>query len=288
MGIEDLAERILVALAEYEKHPGDTGRGRYGFNGAELSELINRDAKASPDEINDAIEYLDDNGLLERRDFLGTHPFSFGHVGLNSRGRHAYEKLKAPERPSVATATVERPYRPPQRPPTPFGFTEYHWAEVDALVAQGKIRVVMGYQWNSAHYDRKLLVSRIESQFRWALDLYNEKPKAGPKEMVFTELAAGYGEHLFTNIIRDILAADIAVFDTSDLNPNVMLELGAALALGVTVLPIRAAAGAKPPSDIVGLTWAEYSNSAERFADHPGHLLRLAALVARAAERHRG
>jgi hypothetical protein len=47
-----------------------------------------------------------------------------------------------------------------------------------------------------------------------------------------------YGEYLFNEIARDIISADIAVFDTSGLTPNVMLEMGVALTSGTRVPPI--------------------------------------------------
>jgi hypothetical protein len=71
-------------------------------------------------------------------------------------------------------------------------------------------------------------------------------------------LGAGYGEHVFNEIAREIISTDIAVFDTSDLNPNVMLEMGVALTWGVRVLPIRSSDCPMPPSDISGQTWAAY------------------------------
>ena len=53
-----------------------------------------------------------------------------------------------------------------------------------------------------------------------------------PVQLDFQSLAAGYGGHLFNKIARDIIGADIAVFETSNLNPNVMLEMGVALTWG--------------------------------------------------------
>jgi hypothetical protein len=73
-------------------------------------------------------------------------------------------------------------------------------------------------------------------------------PGAIPLHLVFRALAAGYGEHLFNQIARDIIAADIAVFETSDLNPTVMLEMGVALTWGVRVLPIKRVNEAIAPS----------------------------------------
>ena len=95
--------------------------------------------------------------------------------------------------------------------------------------------------------------------------------------LVYAPLAAGYGEHLFNEIARDIIASDIAVFETSDMNPNVMLELGVALTWGTRVLPIKHHSRPKPPSDVSGQTWADYEDSASRFVDgdHAEKLIRM-------------
>jgi len=100
----------------------------------------------------------------------------------------------------------------------------------------------------------------------------------------FRALAAGYGEHLFNEIARDIISADIAVFDTSDLNPNVMIEMGVALTWGVRVLPINNEECPRPPSDISGQTWADYRESASNFLD-PKHHEKLVSMVERAVRK---
>jgi hypothetical protein len=41
----------------------------------------------------------------------------------------------------------------------------------------------------------------------------------------FKFLSGGYGEHLFNEIVRDIVSSDIAVFEVSDRNPNVMIVI---------------------------------------------------------------
>jgi hypothetical protein len=91
---------------------------------------------------------------------------------------------------------------------------------------------------------------------------------------------AGYGEHLFNKIAVDIISSDIAVFETSDYNPNVMIEMGVALTWGVRVLPIKKKGRPIPPSDISGQTWAKYTDDGSkfmarsRFAAWPGNSLR--------------
>jgi hypothetical protein len=93
----------------------------------------------------------------------------------------------------------------------------------------------------------------------------------------FKSLAAGYGEHLFNKIARDIIGSDIAVFDVSDQNPNVMIELGVALTWGVMVFPIREFMAETPPSDISGQTWLPYRDDASVFLrpDHAEEMIRV-------------
>jgi hypothetical protein len=84
-------------------------------------------------------------------------------------------------------------------------------------------------------------------------------------------LRAGYGEHLFNEIARDVISADIAVFETSDHNSNVMIEMGVALIWDRRVLPIKKKGRPKPPSDISGQTWADYDAQTYRFIDEHHH-----------------
>jgi hypothetical protein len=103
----------------------------------------------------------------------------------------------------------------------------------------------------------------------------------------FRTLKAGYGEHLFNEIARDVISADIAVFDTSYQNPNVMLEMGVALTWGVRVLPIKKEGCPKPPSDISGQTWADYRSSGSEFVD-TDHESKLVRMVERSARKKAG
>ncbi|MGQ0791555.1 MAG: hypothetical protein ACT4NJ_04935 [Nitrosopumilaceae archaeon] len=119
--------------------------------------------------------------------------------------------------------------------------------------------------------------------FENAVEEYNKTPGAIHVELNFLPLKAGYGEHLFNEIARDIISADIAVFEASDLNPNVMIEMGVALTWGVRVLPIKEKSSPKAPSDISGQTWATYENSGKQFEDmdHERKLIRMVERAAR-------
>ncbi|MGO9481519.1 MAG: toll/interleukin-1 receptor domain-containing protein [Candidatus Kryptoniota bacterium] len=56
------------------------------FDGDELKRI----SGLEPDEINDAVDFLSNEGLIEQMNFIGTFPFKFGQVMLNSRGRYKY------------------------------------------------------------------------------------------------------------------------------------------------------------------------------------------------------
>jgi hypothetical protein len=118
--------------------------------------------------------------------------------------------------------------------------------------------------------------------FEAAVQRYNSGRRVQtPVKLKFSVLAAGYGEHLFNQIARGIIGSDIAVFETSDLNANVMLEMGVALTWGVRVLPIKAEGKPMPPSDVSGQTWADYRQSGAEFLD-PDHLDKIVAMIERA------
>lgn len=245
-------------------------------------------------EINDAVTILVENGFAEWLRFLGTSPFEFGVVFITSRGRFEFERLQpaasgsAEEgslpRGTSASSTAATPnINPPPSPVgSPYGFGDEDWEIVaERKGARDRLNVVLGYQFTSSHYDSKALRENLEQMFSAAIAAYNSLPGSIPAMLNFRPLSAGYGEHLFNEIARDIISADIAVFDTSDLNPNVMLEVGVALTWGVRVLVIKKEGCARPPSDVSGQTWADYRDSAAEFLD-PTHSEKLLRMVERA------
>lgn len=167
---------------------------------------------------------------------------------------------------------------------SPYGFGEHDWLIVEERRKRPDvIYVVLGYQFKSKHHDRNQLEKNVKAMFEQAVNSYNVTATE-KVALDFRALAAGYGEHLFNDIARDILSADIAVFETSDLNPNVSLELGVALTWGVSVFPIKKKGRRKPPSDISGQTWADYLESGSQFVDS-GHAVKLVELVRRAVRK---
>ena len=279
--IDENVQLVLRVLAE---KPRDAD-GYSWISGQELQDST----KLSPAEINDAVTILGESGMVELMRYLGTAPFVFGEVSITSRGRYELERMPSGKDVRQATTDIETSSRYPVvvRPPipvgSPFGFTDLDWEMVaDARSRSDELRIVLGHPFKSQHFDPEQLRKNVEEMFRKALEDYSKRAGAilGVK-LGFRSLAAGYGEHLFNEIARDIISADIAVFDTSDLNPNVMIEMGVALTWGIRVLPIKIEKCPKPPSDISGQTWADYRDSAREFTDET-HFEKLVSMVERA------
>lgn len=281
--LQDITTNVLLLLAKMRS----TTNARGEVDGPTLAEIT----RLSPGDLNDAISLLQRSGFVEWRQYLGTSPFEFGRVWITPVGRYEAERVSSII-PEPLDLKAESPLKPSDSqpkialPPTPigspYGFNDEDWE----FIAQQKdhanqLTVVMGYQFASAHYDSALLRKNVLTMFNKAVDCYNALPGSLGAVLEFRPLAAGYGEHLFNEIARDIIASDIAVFDTSDLNPNVMVELGVALTWGIRVLPIKLVSQPQPPSDMSGQTWANYEDSARIFVD-PEHSEKLVRMVERA------
>ncbi len=271
--IKENASIILASLYTESKKLGQQDE----IDGHHIQELT----KLAPDQINDAVAILRDNGYVEWQQFLGTAPFEFGYVEITPRGKAEYERAIEQSK-NRHTVSAINPATTPVG--SPYGFQDSDWELVaERKNERGKLFVVVGYQFTSSYYTSGDLVMNLRNHFEAAVKRYNALPTSLHVELEFSPLAAGYGEHLFNEICRDIICADIAIFETSDVNPNVMLEMGVALTWGVRVLPIKASGCPKPPSDISGQTWADYEDNANHFVDrdHDRKMLRMVERAAR-------
>lgn len=88
MGIKENAIKVLVTMAEYGKKPNDPDRGRYNFAAKEFSQLTG----LHPNDLSDAIDFLDSQGYVKALRYLGTRPYSFGGAVLTTEGRLEAEK----------------------------------------------------------------------------------------------------------------------------------------------------------------------------------------------------
>jgi hypothetical protein len=269
------AATILRALAEQPRPEG----GNAEVTGTRLTEITG----LLPNKINDAITILIEAGFVEWLQTLGTGPYDFLVVWITARGRYEIERIE--HRPEVAMDKGVKIIRPPSPVGSPFGFTDMDWEIVaDRKSRKDTLFVVLGYHFVSDFYDSEPLIANIQAMFEAAITEYNQIPISYHVKLDFHALRAGYGEHLFNEIARDIISADIAVFETSDLNPNVMVELGVALTWDVRVLPIKKEGQRIPPSDISGQTWADYRDNAIDFVD-PDHSRKLVRMIERAARK---
>ena len=274
---------LLKCLAEYGdprigNPEDDPKRGHYPLRGYAIEEKTN--IKLS--RLLDAAKLLENYGYAHVRQAV-SGDFA---IELTSLGRYQNQLLMTTEdgpgdsqSPARGRLAIIRYLMPAG---SPYGFTDQDWEYIyTRKQEQDSLRVVFGYQFKSANYDSTRLVENLENEFSCAVEQYNSMPGNDRIFLDFKELRAGYGEHVFNQIVRDIISSDIAVFETSDLNPNVMIEMGVALTWGVRVLPIRAEGCPLPPSDISGQTWVTYQDSGQAFAA-PNFRMNLVAMVARA------
>ncbi len=258
--IEKNAVHILISLTESKIDQAD---------GNQIKNLTN----LNPDDINDAVEHLESLGAVDVLRPMRTAPYTFGFVTVNSRGRFLYHEMK--DKKNEVGKGEERkllPERPINPVGSPYGFTDDDWEFVSLRREdKGTLNVVFGLQYKSQYYDTEKLVDNINKHLQKATKMYNEKRHKNEAKLQFEKLAAGFGEHLFNAIARSIISSDIAIFEVSDQNPNVMIELGVALTWGVRVLPLREKNSPIPPSDISGQTWIEYGTSGEKIFDEEFH-----------------
>lgn len=250
------------AIELLEKMVENDIRTAHGEKLAELTDF-------SPQEINDAVDYLKTLGTVEILNYLGTDPYDFGDVSINSKGMYFYYELNKEtqeiEQDEEDKSLPNKPFNPVG---SPYGFTEDDWEFVSLRKSDNEnLYVVLGMQFESENYDSDKLVNNIEGHFQKALESYNTKQSTNQISLHFDKLSANYGEHLFNAIAKSIISSDIAVFEISDQNPNVMLELGVALTWGIRVLPLRLKGSPMIPSDISGHTWVEHINDCERILD---------------------
>jgi len=280
--IESTIPLVLHALASKQRNSA----GDAWISGEELQQATGLSAPR----INDAVTLLVESGVAEWMKAMGTAPFVFRQVQITPRGRYQWERMKSEEKSKSVQdqktlITVPTPLRPPVPVGSPFGFTDNDWEIVaQAKSRTGELRVVLGHPFKSNHFNAEQLKRNAEDMFRKAIEDYCKKPGSIPVRLDFRALSAGYGEHLFNEIAREVISADIAVFDTSDLNSNVMIEMGVALTWGVRVLPIKREGCPEPPSDISGQTYADYRDSAKEFTDKDHHE-KMLAMIDRAARK---
>ncbi len=268
---EDIAA-VLAHLATYPQYEGPKNEG------------LAKELSMEPERLNNAVSILENNGYANVLRVLGTGPFDFLQVDITPQGRFELERAQAEAQAKTEAAAPAQTaeVRPSPFPiGSPFGFTDLDWEYIGIEHKSSKLVVVFAHQWQSEYYDSATLINALNHEFAQALA---KSLAAGSLSLGFVPLRAGYGEHVFNQIARSIIAADIGVFETSDLNPNVMIEMGVALTWGTRVHPIREESRPEPPSDISGQTWACYRDSGGVWTD-PDHFDRVVQMVESAARK---
>lgn len=267
MSIQEDATSVLKYLAERPER------------GALMNQALADGTQIPADRLNDAVSILEGSGYVETLRTMGNRPFDFLRVSITPRGRAEWERAAAAATAAPFEAPAVRPT--PQPVGSPFGFTDLDWEWIASERQKRTLKVVLGYQFESTHYETSSLVSVVRQVFETALTDSEFKEAL---TLDFVPLRAGYGEHVFNEIARTIISADVSVFETSDRNPNVMIEMGVALTWGTRVHPIREASTAPPPSDISGQTWATYRDSGRIWTDG-NHHESLVQMINRAARK---
>jgi len=222
------------------------------------TELIEK-SSLSKKELKPGLKYLVNLGVVE------VDAGSYGKkIFINSLGKYLCQKITR-EIINNPKDTIQGGMMPPELVPigSPYGFTPNDWK----VVIQNKrdvktLYTVVGLQYKSDIYDCSSFLSNLENHILRAVQNFNRYHDTELK-LNYKKLEAGLGEHQFNKVVRDIIGADIAFFETSHLNPNVMMEMGVALTWGVIFIPLKEENHSKPPSDISGQTWVDYKDSAE-------------------------
>jgi len=251
----------------------------------------------SPLKVNQAVELLNASGQVEWLQTMDSAPYDFISAKLTSRGAYMFQRKQAAEEsvkslsqkggiPESASVYELISFLTRRKPPipegSPYGFTDKDWEAVSAQKADKNVLcVVFGCKFDSDFCSYKELAKNLQSMFNEAVERFNNENKGANTSLRFEPLHAGYGEHLFNEIARDIISSDISVFETSDMAPNIFIEIGVALTWGSRVFLIKNEKCPTPPSDISGQTYADYSDNGQKFSD-PDHSEKLYRMVERA------
>ncbi|MBU1693262.1 MAG: nucleotide-binding protein [Verrucomicrobia bacterium] len=97
--------------------------------------------------------------------------------------------------------------------------------------SDGSVRIVYAYDWHT-HSDNTALI------YEEVMSVINELKPKFPLKFSFRSLGAKDGS-IYCDICRQIRSADIAIFDLSTYNQNVIFELGLAIGVGTYVFILR-------------------------------------------------
>ena len=169
------------------------------------------------------------------------------------------------------------------------------------------VRVFIGYSWDGKANEDEHWKNFLQPVFNRYKDKFEERFAEYGMKLSVQRLRGTHAGRVFDDILGKIASADILVFDIADresgenskskskstpkaiFNPNVMMELGIALALKKDVfLMVRDDAFASVPSDLKGFLYTVYkkedSNLAtSRISDFRGFVAKYVWLLNKAA-----
>lgn len=122
-----------------------------------------------------------------------------------------------------------------------------------------RIRIVHAYDWNSQSDNMALINHEVTN-------IINKLKEEFPLKFSFNTLGGKDGS-IYCDICRQIKSADIALFDVSTNNLNVILELGIAIGVGAYVFILRSTHnrhGVRSLSDLNGILEYRFSRRSGR------------------------
>ena len=157
--------------------------------------------------------------------------------------------------------------------------------KVESVSIRPVIRVFVGYSWdNDTHCKKDEGWTKIRDYFKPTKESLEKKYGI---TIDFRRLRASHGCFVWDSILSKIKAADILIFDVADkkeegrFNQNVLLELGASMALGNKKVLVMCPDGMlrKFPSDLSGLCLSLYAGKDKKPTDKWGLLPQFSGMV---------
>lgn len=111
----------------------------------------------------------------------------------------------------------------------------------------------IGYQIKSNYYNQ----SKILAMGNRICEILNSDLQKYNLSIINSQFGFEEGIHIFCEPCKLIQKSILCIFEISDLNPNVMLEIGKSLYKNIILL--RRKDAAQPPSDMGGIIYDEYS-----------------------------
>ena len=127
---------------------------------------------------------------------------------------------------------------------------------IENVKCDNKVRVIVSYDWGTQSGSMALIRNKIK-------EIFDEMKQEFPGVKFLLQDLRGKDGSIYCDICRQIRSADVALFELSTYNLNVVIELGLAINAGDYVLILRSAHYTLKPeilSDLQGILEYRYSN----------------------------